>query len=241
MDFLQFIKLVSIAKWLKYVSLTFVIGFLGVAGYITFIGLQNQDNNTLQAGTSLLGIVLPLFLFIGFISFYESGIKPLQKATAKVLNEFIPSALQQIRINDQSLSSVITTPIRDCVALYQINLHSQISSISLLFRIELNVYKLNLAILLPAEKVNGNFSTIAQLLSHSLAGSEKEGYTTNKKLSESIHDSHQYAELVLYRELPKDFLWNSAEKLYFTQDLVLFISSLLQEGKHLFEPAAKNQ
>lgn len=230
MDFLQFIKLVSIAKWLKTVSLVFVIGFLGLAGYITYTGVVNQDSSTLQAGASLLGVVFPLFLFIGFISFYESGTKPLQKATSNILLNLIPTALSRITVANKAAITIDTTQENNCIAYYKISA----TPLSLLIRLELNVYKLNLAILLPSNKFNADMSLVNKAFAHSLAGCKKEGYIINESLPLTRHAGHDYHELVLYKELPKDFLWNSAEKLYFTQDLVFFVTSLLKEAHPVF-------
>jgi len=43
----------------------------------------------------------------------------------------------------------------------------------------------------------------------------------------------------LYKTLPSDFLWNSAEKLYFAQDMQVMVESLIQEAGTLLMPDEK--
>ncbi len=85
MDLSQIIKTISIAKWLRYVSLLFVVTYLGFAFYIAYLGLFLAKAEIVQSGSSLISAGLPVFLVVLFISFYDSGSAPLEKSTRYLL------------------------------------------------------------------------------------------------------------------------------------------------------------
>lgn len=239
MDLLQFIKLVSIARWLKFLSLGFVLFFLALAGYVVIEGLHLGKGDVLQAGTTLMGVLLPIFLVIFFLSFYESGTAPLGRATEKVLLELVPTILGKIReeaVESGSPTQVQARLYKSCVCRYTLKLPGKyILHLSL----EINVRKATVAIHFLADRVGKELSAaldkITSTLPHTLAGAAKEGYHLNENLHSHVSEGKTYHTIVLYRDLPNDFLWNSAEKLYFAQDMLFFLNALVVEGERLLE------
>ena len=83
------------------------------------------------------------------------------------------------------------------------------------------------------DKRIADFSDMEKKFEHTLTGARLEGYTTNNVIGYNELNGRHYNSLVLYKALPQDFLWNSAEKLYFAQDLQVMIESLAQEAGDL--------
>jgi hypothetical protein len=239
MDLLQIIKLVSIPKWVKFFSLTIISIFIGLAIYAIFGGAHLADGAILQAGMGLLGVLLPLSIAIIFLSFYEAGVLPLKKATEKTLTQLIPDVLSRLgNANNQSGSRahVTTMPVQEYTCFYRIGLPDKRV---LRLEVQLNVRKV-CAVFYFAEKQRGssdnNFSDMEKRFEHTLAGARLEGYTTNNVIGHKEVDGVHYNCLVLYKALPQDFLWNSAEKLYFAQDLQVMVDSMIREAGDLLTP-----
>lgn len=235
MDLLQIIKLVSIPKWVKFVSLTVISIFMGLAIYAIFGGAYLANGPILQAGMGLLGVLLPLSIAIIFLSFYEAGVNPLKKSTKNILTQLVPDALSclsKAAIKNTKHVHVTTILLQDYACYYQISLPG-----NRVFRLELqlNVKKIT-AVFCFTEKRHGkiiNFSEMEERFEHTLSGARLEGYTTNDVIGHKELDGKPYSCLVLYKTLPPDFLWNSAEKLYFAQDIQMMIDSMIQEAGDL--------
>lgn len=239
MDLLQIIKLVSIPKWVKFFSLTIISIFIGLAIYAIFGGAHLADGAILQAGMGLLGVLLPLSIAIIFLSFYEAGVLPLKKATEKTLTQLIPdvlSCLGNTTHQSGSRTHVTTMPVQEYTCFYRISLPDKRV---LRLEIQLNVRKI-CAVFYFVERQRGtpanSFSDMEKRFEHTLAGARLEGYTTNNVIGHKEVDGVHYNCLVLYKALPQDFLWNSAEKLYFAQDLQVMVDSMIREAGDLLTP-----
>lgn len=236
MDLLQIIKLVSIPKWVKFFSLTIISIFVGIAIYAIFGGPYLADGTILQAGMGLLGVLLPLSIAIIFLSFYEAGVLPLKRATEKVLTQLIPEVLSHLGAaanQGDSQAQVTTTPLREHICRYRISLPEKRE---LHLEIQLNVRKICVVFYfdrIQNDKHIADFSDMEKKFEHTLTGARLEGYTTNNVIGHNELNGRHYNSLVLYKALPQDFLWNSAEKLYFAQDLQVMIESLVQEAGDL--------
>lgn len=238
MDLLQIIKLVSIPRWVKFSSLAVIFGFIGLAIYAILGGAHLAEGNILQAGMGLLGVLLPLSVAIMFLSFYEAGTAPLKDATKKVLTQLIPKALSNLKggaaLQDgRPLVETRFAPEHSChyrmvfpdKSEMRMELQLNVKKVCVIFCFRLDCFL----------DVQG----LEKRLRHTLEGARHEGYTTNNAIGHSMHDGLHCNSLVLYRNLPPDFLWNSAEKLYFAQDLQVMIQSMLHEaGDWLSSPQA---
>lgn len=236
MDLLQIIKLVSIPKWVKFSSLTAILAFIGLAIYAIFGGPHLAEGAILQAGMGLLGVLLPLSIAVLFLSFYEAGVSPLKKATVKILTQLLPDVLSHlgcVTAQKEERAHVITTPLQEHTCYYRIGLPNK-----RVFHLEiqLNVRKV-CAVFHFEERLSENsvtdFSVMSERFKHTLAGARLEGYTANDVVGHKKIDGKDFICLVFYKSLPQDFLWNSAEKLYFAQDLQVMIDSMIIEAADL--------
>jgi hypothetical protein len=232
MDLLQIIKLISIPKWVKLFSLAIIAVFVGLAIYAIFGGAYLAEGAILQAGMGLLGVLLPLSIAIIFLSFYEAGVSPLKKATEKVLTQLIPDVLSNLEspASQNANKAFITTRFfQEHTCHYQIALADERA---FLLEIQLNVKKICVVFcFLQRRKLD--FSDMENMLKHTLAGAKHEGYSANSVISHKELKGGHYSCLALYKNLPSDFLWNSAEKLYFAQDLQIMVQSMIREANGL--------
>lgn len=76
---------------------------------------------------------------------------------------------------------------------------------------------------------------VFEIFKHTVAGAVREGYTCNETLIPVNLEGRQYLGIVLTKQLSDDFLYNSAEKLHFVQDLVFMIDAFISERIDLFE------
>jgi hypothetical protein len=68
-----------------------------------------------------------------------------------------------------------------------------------------------------------------------------QGYRFNLDLLERRMNGVDYLCLVAARHFPKDFLWDSAEKLFFAQDLMLMLRAFVTERPELFRAVSEEQ
>jgi len=233
MDVLQVIKLVSIPRWVKFCALLIIVGFISLALYSVFGGKRLGEGSLVQAGSSLLGVLVPLAIVVILLSFYESGIKPLRKSTETLLTGLVPEILREAGLSASSTvqAQVDVQKIRANSYLYQLRTNNS----ELKLELQINVKKVTLVIYLKQQPgLSQDPEQLRTLFAHTFNGAESEGYKINKEFACCTLADSPYRKIVMYKQLPNDFLWNSAEKLYFTQDLLVCIESFLDEGKALF-------
>lgn len=240
MDLLQIIKLVSIPKWVKFISLAIIIIFIGLAIYAILGGAYLADGIILQAGMGLLGVLIPLSIVILFLTFYEAGISPLKNATEKILIQLIPEVLCKLTVNtvhhDGKIQlEKIFLPAHTCK--YQIIFPDKRE---LKMELQLNVRKICVVFCFSLDRFI-DFSDVENKLEHTLAGARHEGYTTNSVIIHKQAEGTYINSLVLYKNLPSDFLWNSAEKLYFAQDMQVMIQSMVDEAGNWLSKVQKSE
>jgi hypothetical protein len=239
MDLLQIIKLVSIPKWVKFFSLLTISSFVGIAVYAIFGGTHLAKGEIVQAGMGLLGVLLPLSIAIVLLTFYEAGVAPLKKASKKILLELLPEVLNRLvdpHVTSQQKIKLSHVLSQSHICLYTIELHDERS---LLMELQLNVKKVCVVFYFEKQAVQlPSFGDLSVQFKHTLSGAKLEGYTSNNEIGEACIKDKNYLSLVLYKSLPADFLWNSAEKLYFAQDLQAMVNSMLREAGELLKVSA---
>lgn len=229
MDLLQVIKLVSIPKWVKFFSLAIIAVFIGLAIYAILGGAHLAEGAILQAGMGLLGVLLPLAIAIIFLTFYEAGVDPLKKATEKILTQLIPDIFSRLTTEEMQpgdKTHVVVEFIPEHTCRYRIVFPSKKE---LNVELQLNVRKLCAVFSFYTERAI-DFPEVEKRLEHTLVGARHEGYVSNNVISHKKIGNRYCNSLVLYKSLPADFLWNSAEKLYFVQDMQVMIQSMIHEA-----------
>jgi hypothetical protein len=120
-------------------------------------------------------------------------------------------------------------------------------------RVELNVWKVNVNVCIEetiADSLNAqlgprNASPLSdsgrweELFPHSLAGAKAEGYAVNQLTIKRHLADRAYVALVLSRELKPNFMFDISQKLYFAQDLMFMVRSLMHERPDAFEASRK--
>ena len=151
----------------------------------------------------------------------------------------------------------------DCFADYEITYPDEGRSVSLTIRIELNVRRLNFNLYLPTGKplenvlqAAGAASASDLTLEHlrdavfrhtlnatvgagqvSLAQGDSSGsvsYVFHREVFSRLLDGQRRHVLVATCALPRDVLWNPAERLFVAQDLMFMVRALASEGAELF-------
>lgn len=243
MDLLQFLKMVSVARWVKVSAVMFIVLYLSYATWLVVSIFLGYEDKLIGTGATLLGTTIPLFLLIGFLAFYESGIAPLKRSTDRFLGHIV---IDELKANGLDVNFIESYKDGECIGHYILRCGEQGASFR--FSLRINVRKAVLVVFVPKSSaaLPGNqmpMEFIKNAFAHSLSGALEEGYQLNGQLGEAKVGDNPYWTLVLYRKLPGDFLWNSAEKLYFVHDLAAFLASMGSEGAHasLFaEACARN-
>lgn len=245
MDLLQIIKLVSIPRWVKFFSLFTITTFIAIAIYAIFGGERLAQGEIVQAGMGLLGVLLPLSIAIILLTFYEAGVSPLKKATRTVLTDLVPNVLGAL-VDPSSKGwqqvCIETMPSQDHICYYRIVLQD-----GRLLRLEIQMNVRKICTVFSFEKKSANASSVTDfqklqsVLKHTLSGAMQEGYIANGEMGNVTIEGVPFVTIVLYKSLPNDFLWNSAEKLYFAQDLQVMIASMINEAGNLLLPSEQDE
>ncbi len=121
--------------------------------------------------------------------------------------------------------------------------------VRLLLRLEVNVRYANVDLFVPAAIADAHCScdgdgshddsqrlaVLRKKFEHTLAGAEGAGYRVNTRVVRRRSGDRAYDCIVLARELAANFLWDSAEKLWFAQDLMFMVRAFAQENPAAFE------
>lgn len=247
MDIFQLIKTTSIAPWFRFVTLFVVLLYFSFAGYVVYHGIFLGKSDIVQLGSSLLGVGFPFLLIILVVSFYDSGTAPLERASAAILDKLVPNILKRITFTcNQDRCHVegvetIRLDAGSCSRVYRVFFKCGPLRKVFLMALDLNVRKVNLLLLISEQNKINAVGVDGQgiqntFLPHAIEGAKHEGYLLNPKPSflPIYHESiaGKYVALVFIKQLPHDFLWNSAEKLYFCQDVLFFVKAALSEDQN---------
>lgn len=252
------LQLLSLPVWVRVVIGLGLAGCLMLAGgLVALFATGHGQEPYLIAGASLLGVVLPLAVGALVLGTSYGGERSLSERTEEVLTRSVPFALARlpeeagtwhpapVRIRSprpRLLADVAVNHQRArCHADYRIRLPD--GRTEMLLRLEINVRRANINILFPlqpGEELAEKRVQIMRHLGHSL-GCDGEGatggaavYCFNPVLIARVIDGRDYAGLVGTIALPGEFVWNPAERLFFAQDLMLMLRSMLAEWPQAF-------
>lgn len=246
----------SIPLWTRILVVVLVsLVFLGNASFLIF-ALVKQQEKWIQASVSIFGTTFLPTIVILYVAFAETGTKALGRKTLDLLTKIIPECLEKIQVTefpvertcqDSPWVQVHVREVRGTTCKYVVNLvmrHSdQPEKVieQLHFSVDINVNKVNILLMIrndlldPADDLI-SLETIQKRLPHTIEGALLEEYKLNPHLKPVQVDRIPCAGLTATKRLPPDFLWDPSQKLYFAQDLALFIGSALAEGQTLFQP-----
>lgn len=253
-ELILWLKALDLPLWVKVALVVVMASILAGAGFILIHGLYRRDKDEISGAITLLAISLPILLVVTALVFGSNGERTLQKRTSRVLQTLIPSCIKQTfeilenkenAAAPQKSSPIIKVALRGCIADYCMTVASSDGSADaeLKFSIELNVKKANVIFWLPVPESpisdvsfeSGNLvKLIGQHRLHCALGAVAEGYQLNASPVFRSVDNQSMLGLVFIRFLPKDFLLQAHETLYFAQDIAFFIRGLADkyEPKH---------
>jgi hypothetical protein len=226
-----------------------VIAVLVLAGgsWLVFEGWrsckENCNGNYLEHGTKILGAAILPALVVIYLAFAETGVKALTRKIGELLNETLPNALRQARVED----FVVAGELEECAvtwnfdqgsprARYRLTARRNGESATLILLVDLNVAKANVVFFVP-EPAHGDALAVRACFKEAMAGAVHEGYTFDESLSAATIDDRRYLRLVARKRLAQNFLWDPALKLHFAQDLRMFVHAMIVDGWDLLERA----
>ncbi|MXO56702.1 hypothetical protein [Pontixanthobacter gangjinensis] len=264
MNLVSNISILVVPRWVRNTVLIILATLSAAYFALAIIGIvDHQRPGWIEAGTYILGILIP-FLLIGLIvSYSQSGVEALIARSARFLDETIPSLCTLFNepdgefrnIGSRNKPSAMKRPdilvqsAQDlAIANYIVTVRPQApfdanadaSERLVPFRIELNAHKANVNVLLSCEAVgSGRAAESAKdLFPHSIGGAEHEGYWFAKGFIEREMNDKHYCAIVAVKQLPDDFLSNPIARLAFGQDLILMLRAMLAERPDLFHLAS---
>jgi hypothetical protein len=259
-DLINNASILVIPRWVRATVLS-ILGLLALLYLITSaIGIiDNTRSGWIEAGTYILGILLP-FLLIGMIvSYSHSGVDALVARSAYFLSDSIPSltvmfcepadnfrnaftrgdakarSMPKVRVQsapNMSIANYVVT----AASLSEAKPGEPVTQRKVVFRIELNATKANVNILF-ARKLLVTKPAPEELFPHSIDGARHEGYWFASGYTPRHLDGTDYEAIVAVKRLDTDFLSNPIRRLDFGQDLILMLRAMLSERPELFEPA----
>lgn len=255
-ELILWLKALDLPLWVKVALVMIMASILTGAGSILIHGLYKADKEEISLAATLLAISLPVLLVVTALVFGSNGEKTLQKRTARVLQTLIPACIKEtFEISDHKENSsatslkftpVIDTNMRGCIADYFLTVANNegLDDIKLRFSIELNVKKANVIFWLPLPEspVNdvslegGNLvGLIGHHRLHCAFGAVAEGYKLNASPVFRSVANKPMMGLVFIRFLPKDFLLQALETLYFAQDVAFFVRGFADKDEPAHE------
>jgi hypothetical protein len=263
MNLVSNISILVVPRWVRNLVLA-IMALLSLCYLaLAIIGVLDQDRpGWIEAGTYILGILIP-FLLIGLLAAYsQSGVEALVARTARFLDETIPAlcnlfnepvgpyrlAGKQAAAPRARRPKVYVQSAQDlAIANYIVLARPQapfadpdaLALRRIPFRIELNADKANVNILLDpaALKTHGMAKSIAELFPHSTKGAAHEGYWFADGFIERELSGQSYCAAVAVKRLPPEFLTSPVARLAFGQDLILMLRAMLAEQPSLFAKA----
>lgn len=246
-ELILWLKALDLPIWAKVCLLIIMAGILTGAGSILSHGFYKGDKEEISAATTLLAISLPVLLIVTALVFGSNGEKTLKKRTLHVLIKLVPDCIKEnfesreqnvVSLTSRSeLNPQIQASLHGCIADYILTVLPDITApaVELRFSIELNVKKVNFIFWLPLPPIpvhdvsleGGNLvGLIGQHRLHCAVGAIAEGYKLNASPVLRIVGNKPMLGLVFIRFLPKDFLLQSLETLYFAQDIAFFVRGI---------------
>lgn len=220
-----------------------------------YFGVTDETHyaHWVEPAIDLLGVVLPSVIIVAVLALADGGDQVVQNRTYGYMTRTLPRILLSIgetgdrpvpflKLRRQAVKSGVSVDVHQylgsCIGRYALGLPD---GRCLRFDLEINVRKANLVLLLPRARIGGATPDEAAarakaMLSHSLGGAALEGYQINSHVGHGHDDQGEHLLVVLVRTLDPKFLNSPYARVYFAQDLMFFLKSVLSEAPVLFAP-----
>lgn len=263
MNFVSNLAIMVVPRWVR-IAVLVILALLGSIYLATAaIGIIDSDRpGWIEAGTYILGILLPFLIGGLLLSYSHSGVDALVSRSALFLTETVPAMTVLFEEPGQDFEASKTSGRFPKIAAPEIQIqaaaNSSIANYVVLvrpsrglpnelnqclrrlpFRVELNATKANVNILILRSLVKdlSKAADVTELFGHSIAGARHEGYWIADSMTDCLLDGKPYLAIVAVKRLAPEFLTNPVHQLDFAQDLMLMLRAMLHERPELFEPA----
>lgn len=230
-ELVRWFQLLVLPLWAR-AGLLVLMGLIISSGVALLVfGILRSEKDAIAAAMTLLTVALPVLLIVVAIVFGQQGDQRLRQLTLALLQTEIPASIQS-NIEGAGCSVDVRTVSHGCRADYVLVFSNTLSrsTTTLLFSVELNVHKVNVAFwiadLLPADKVLLD-TPVLQPYRHVISGALKEGYSMNQTPAYYLGSGQGVAALFV-KILEPQFLLKPAARLYFCQDLAFFVRGVLE-------------
>lgn len=238
-DLIRWLKMLALPGWARVILALIMLLILFIAFGLLIWGWHVGEHEAITSAVTMLTIGLPVGLIVVALVFGDGGSKKLKALTLQVLTTEIPHAILENLAAEADearyLNAKISKRIRGCIADYQLTAHDKHSPnnrnadtpLTLEFKLELNVLKVNFVIWIPESSPDVT-ETLAQRLAayqSCFFGAKEEGYVQNETLLKG--EKKGYLGVVFVKRLGEDFLLNPGQRLYFVQDFAFFVRGLL--------------
>lgn len=253
---IQHARQLSIPLWVRMSALaialaTFTMGLWLIAGGVASCHASVCDERMLEIGSRIVTIAFLPSLVLVYVAFAQTGVSALTRKSRALLADCIPGALLTRPGSASALGSgqdiidssaqVFHSPGVPS-ARYRLALSRKDSTAELWFQVDFNVSKVNITVHVPWTAPFSAQEAREQLEKRfpvSFEGARDEGYTVDNSIARIEQGGRLILSFCIRRRLAADFLWDSAGKLYFAQDLRYFLFSLANEGWELFQHPRK--
>lgn len=227
-ELVRWLQLLVLPLWARVGLVMVMLAIVSGSLALLAAGLMRQDKDSIAAAMTLLTVALPVMLVVVALVFSQSGEKRLKLNTAALLSKELPAIFNE-NLAGKGQSVVLATEFRGCRADYKCTLQAvdDNQKATLDFSVEVNVRKVNFSVRLmrgdspetTASKIDAHIE-----YTHVISGAQSEGYRMNDTLD---FNQNGQVGIVFFRELEADFLLRPAARLYFCQDLCMFVRGLL--------------
>lgn len=243
-ELIRWLKMLALPAWARFALASIMLLILVSALGLLFWGLRYGEHESISSSVAMLTVGLPVGLIVVALVFGDGGAIKLKALTQLVLSKEIPAAiLENLSASaDESryTHADIKTKIRGCIADYVFSVNDKSRrddkgghGVTLEFKLELNVKKVNFVVWIPATLDQASLTLSKRMEGYQSCffGASKEGYIQNQI---PLHGEREgFIGLVFIKTLGDDFLLEPAQRLYFAQDFAFFIRGLLNvEAPH---------
>ncbi|GHT86558.1 hypothetical protein AGMMS49960_14680 [Betaproteobacteria bacterium] len=247
-NLLQQLRQLSVPVWARWLALLLALFMTLMPTWLVLSGVSacasECNDHLINAGVSILSVGFVPSLVLVYLVFAETGVKALKSKTRELLENIVLDALHThaqsdtlIRgENDVLESKAQLLHISGPTAQYSLSVRYNEGLSFLRFHLDFNVKKVNVVIYLPwDEQERGKALTdrLKEKFAATIEGATHEGYVIDENVGYSVAGGKAHVLVCGRKLLRQDFLWDPASKLYFAQDLRLFLFSLIQEAGSL--------
>ena len=234
-DLIRWLKLLDLPNWAKIFLAAIMLLALSSSLALLINGVAHKDKDAVSSAVSILTVALPIGLVIVALVFGDGGTNKLRELTHRVLNEEVPQAIRENLLHGQFTDNELNFHPSGFISDYSLIAIKNNRKVSLKFRIELNIKKVNVVFLIPHEDSKAgdakSLMKISKIMQSCLEGAEREGYILNPIATPP--DKAGLSGLVFIKTMHSDFLLEPAQRLYFAQDFAFFVRGMLEANFEL--------